>query len=198
MLYEAEGGDSVVMPKNEPILLYHGSYCEVSSPDLSRCSRYKDFGRGFYLTTSREQAERFSRTSLKKAIANGLADESRLYGVVSCFECAETELSGLRIRAFEDADSDWLLCVAGHRKRLNDIIEKYRDYDVIIGKIADDATNAAITAYLSGVYGPLGSEKAAEFCIGMLLPNRLKDQLCFRTEAALACLNFTGSCKIWK
>lgn len=40
------------------IVLYHGSYCIVENPDLSKCAIYKDFGRGFYLTTSKEQADR--------------------------------------------------------------------------------------------------------------------------------------------
>ena len=38
------------------MILYHGSYCVVKNPDLEKCAMYKDFGRGFYLTTSKEQA----------------------------------------------------------------------------------------------------------------------------------------------
>ena len=34
------------------ILLYHGSYSEISSIDLLYGRRSLDFGRGFYLTTS--------------------------------------------------------------------------------------------------------------------------------------------------
>ena len=36
------------------MILYHGSYCIVENPDLQKCAMYKDFGRGFYLTTSKE------------------------------------------------------------------------------------------------------------------------------------------------
>ena len=36
------------------IILYHGSYVAVEKPELERCYPYKDFGRGFYLTTSQE------------------------------------------------------------------------------------------------------------------------------------------------
>lgn len=53
------------------MLLYHGSYCEVQIPDLNRCAKYKDFGRGFYLTASKKQAENFAKISTRKAIANG-------------------------------------------------------------------------------------------------------------------------------
>ena len=38
-------------------VLYHGSYCEVKEPDLAKCAKKKDFGQGFYLTTSKEQAD---------------------------------------------------------------------------------------------------------------------------------------------
>ena len=38
-------------------ILYHGSYCVVENPDLEKCAKYKDFGRGFYLTSSKEQAK---------------------------------------------------------------------------------------------------------------------------------------------
>ena len=38
------------------MLLYHGSNQEITSIDLSFCKPYKDFGRGFYLTTIEEQA----------------------------------------------------------------------------------------------------------------------------------------------
>ena len=33
------------------MVLYHGSYCVVENPDLEKCAAFKDFGRGFYLTS---------------------------------------------------------------------------------------------------------------------------------------------------
>ncbi len=38
------------------MLLYHGSYTEVRDIDLSRCNEGLDFGKGFYVTSSYEQA----------------------------------------------------------------------------------------------------------------------------------------------
>ena len=38
---------------------------------------------------------------------------------------------------------------------------------------------------------------ADDFCIKQLSPNKLKDQYCFKTEAAIACLKFVESEKIW-
>ena len=130
-------------------VLYLGSYCEVKEPDIAKCTKRKDFGQGFYLTTSKEQAESFLRTSIVKAIATGTIER----------EMAK--------------------------------------YDIIAGKIADDATNATLTAYLAGAFGTAGDQEADDFCIKQLLPNKLKDQYCFKTEAAIECLKFVKGEKIW-
>ena len=49
------------------LILYHGSYCEVKEPDLKKCAKKKDFGQGFYLTTSKEQTKR--RTLTTKSVS---------------------------------------------------------------------------------------------------------------------------------
>ena len=50
------------------ILLYHGSYAEISSIDLSYSRSSLDFGKGFYLTTSYEQALNYIPSAVKKNI----------------------------------------------------------------------------------------------------------------------------------
>ena len=96
-------------------VLYHGSYCEVKSQILPNVQREKDFGQGFYLTTSKEQAESFLRTSIAKAIATGTIEEGQKFGYISTFEF---NLSGnLETHIFENADVDWLHCIAAHRKK---------------------------------------------------------------------------------
>ena len=178
-------------------VLYHGSYCEVKEPDLAKCAKRKDFGQGFYLTTSKEQAESFLRTSIAKAIATGTIEEGQKFGYISTFEF---NLSGnLETHIFESADVDWLHCIAAHRKKKM-FIEVEREMarsDIIAGKIADDATNATLTAYLAGAFGTAGDKEADDFCIRQLLPNKLKDQYCFKTEAAIECLKFVKGEKIW-
>lgn len=96
-------------------VLYHGSYCEVKEPDLAKCAKRKDFGQGFYLTTSKEQAESFLRTSIVKAIATGTIEEGQKYGYISTFEFKLSE--NLETHIFENADVDWLHCIAAHRKK---------------------------------------------------------------------------------
>ena len=58
----------------DSLVLYHGSYCAVENPDLAKCALYKDFGQGFYLTTSKAQA-------IKQAAKTGIGDRK----VCLCF-----------------------------------------------------------------------------------------------------------------
>ena len=97
------------------LLLYHGSYCEVKEPDLEKCAKRKDFGQGFYLTSSKEQAESFLKTSIVKAIATGKIENNQNYGYISTFEVKLSK--ELKVQVFEEADVDWLHCVAAHRKK---------------------------------------------------------------------------------
>lgn len=62
------------------MVLYHGSNTDIKVIDLAMCRPYKDFGRGFYLTVMKEQAEK---------MANRVA---RIYGgapVLNIFEIDE-------------------------------------------------------------------------------------------------------------
>lgn len=177
--------------------LYHGSYVEVRSPDIEKCADYKDFGRGFYLTTSKEQAISFARLSTAKAKVSGKIDTNQDYGVISAYSVGD--LSCLSQKYYESADIDWLHCIVGHRKKdtFNQIVNELKDYDLIAGKIANDSTNATITAYMSNTFGAIGSDRADQICIELLLPNRLENQFCFRTPTAIKCLEFIGSEKVW-
>jgi hypothetical protein len=106
---------------------------------------------------------------------------------------------GLAVFDYPSADVDWLHCVVGHRRNRSfpAIVKQTQKYDVICGKIANDNTNITITAYLDGLYGEIGSEQADSICVSLLLPNRLQDQFCFRTDKALNTLRFEGSEQVW-
>lgn len=40
------------------MLLYHGGNIDIKEIDLAMCRPYKDFGKGFYLTVMKDQAEK--------------------------------------------------------------------------------------------------------------------------------------------
>ena len=179
------------------MLLYHGSYCAVPKPDLSKCTPHKDFGLGFYVTTSKEQAERFVPSAIRKAQRFGTLSEETEYGVVTAYRFSI--VPGLRLCEFETADVKWLHCIAAHRQKtaFNEIRTGMEMYDVIAGKIANDQTNATLTAYLAGLYGELGSAEADEACIKRLMPERLENQICLRSQPALDALIYEGEEKVW-
>lgn len=175
------------------IVLYHGSYCVVENPDLDKCAMYKDFGQGFYLTTSKEQAKSFAKISATKAKAKGIISYSEKFAQISFFKV--NGVCSLNSYSFKTADVDWLHCVVAHRRNgsFEEIKKSMLVYDVISGKIANDDTNATIIAYMNNVFGAMGSEQADKMCISLLLPERLKDQFCFRSEKAISTLEFLKS-----
>lgn len=175
------------------MILYHGSYCAVENPDLDKCARLKDFGQGFYLTTSKEQAQSFAKISASKAKSRGLIPAQERFAYVSSFKV--TDIAGLKTFSFETANVEWLHCVVAHRRNniFGEIRNRMSTYDVVSGKIANDDTNATILAYMGNVYGPMGSMQADNICISLLLPERLHDQFCFRSVNALSKLQFIKS-----
>ena len=77
------------------MLLYHGSTMAVRKPTVSRGRANTDFGKGFYTTTSREQAEKWARIKRDREGGNARA-------VVSVFEIDDDILNG---RSFKDRKS---------------------------------------------------------------------------------------------
>ena len=181
------------MKLNNKMLLFHGSYTIVEKIRLEKCSDGKDFGRGFYISSNAVQARQFIPTSLAKAQRFGDASLTQNYGFVSSFRYHD---DGLKVYEFETTNREWLWFIAQNRrpvlaKQLAGKVDSAAfDADVIIGKIANDKTNATIIAYLNGLYGDILSERAVSFAIEELMPNKLEDQFCFLTQKAVNCLEF--------
>ena len=156
--------------------LYHGSNLEIQSPKLLKNQRPLDFGRGFYTTSSLEQAEKWAKrtTFIRKS---GEA-------VVSCYSLDEGSMGGLKILHFLRPDSVWLDYVAKNRKD----IHSTDSYDLVIGPVANDQTFPTILLYLDGYID-------AESAVRQLLPQKLKDQYTFKTEKALSLLKFEKAIK---
>lgn len=175
------------------MLLYHGSFTEVSRIDLCKCKQGKDFGRGFYLTSSYEQAKGFIPLSINKQINEGNLPLGYHTGFISVFRYhASPEVL---IHTFESANKDWLHFVAANRRSalFPEIKQLYAKYDIVAGKIANDRTARTLQLYTSGGYGEPGSPAADEIAIMTLLPNRLEDQFCFCNEKAIGTLEFLRS-----
>lgn len=100
------------------MIVYHGGTEIIRNPDIKFSKKYLDFGRGFYLTTYKEQAEKWAK---RRSMRN------REKAVVNIYELSEN-LSEYNIIYFND-DELWLNFVCDCR-RGKDI---YKQYDAIIG-----------------------------------------------------------------
>ena len=79
-------------------------------------------------------------------------------------------------------------------KEAEEFITQHGTIDIIGGKIADDQTAHTLQQYIGGVdFGIPGTPKADKIAIEKLLPNRLKDQFCFRTQDAINHLEYIRS-----
>lgn len=154
------------------MLLYHGSNVEVSNPQILESDRRLDFGKGFYLTSSFEQAKRWAELTVKRR-ETGKA-------TVSVFEFDENSVSDLKILHFTQAQKEWLEYVSMNRK--NQIIPN-DNYDIVIGPVANDRTMPVISLYFAEIYD-------IEETIKRLMPQKLCDQYTFRTEKAIKKLKF--------
>lgn len=174
------------------MILYHASFKIVHDVDLSYCRDGLDFGKGFYLTTSKDQAKRFVKNAVGRAILNKKIKKQK-YGYINVFKYINNDKINEKI--FLNANSEWLHFVAKNRNGNIKIKTDDVKYDVVGGKIANDFTARTISTYISGGYGDIGSKEADEMAIKILLPNKLKDQYCFLTKKSLKNLLYVKSIK---
>ena len=172
------------------ITLYHASYKPVETIDLSVCRKRNDFGQGFYLTTNREQAERFVKTSILKSGQDLKSGYVNLYRM--------SDFQGLKRHEFITTDEEWLHCVCSFRRTdlFPYVASEWEAYDVLIGKIANDDTMTTITIYLQNGYGDFGTDEAINIAINTLKPHRLHDQVCLKTEISLSKIEFIEACEV--
>lgn len=155
------------------MLLYHGSTMAVRKPIVSRGRGKTDFGKGFYTTTSREQAEKWAKIK-RDRMGDGA------HAIVSVFELDDAVLNNpaYHTRHFDGATAEWLDFVVGNRRG-----EVHHNFDLIMGPVANDKLYATITLYENGILD-------ANAAIEQLNTHQLFDQLSFHTTKACKLLTF--------
>ena len=157
-----------------PDALFHGSAVEFKRIDVSKGRGRKDFGKGFYMAFSSDQAigmmHKKFRESVSRRQDHSLGTfKEKLYRI----ELNRALLQDLRVKVFDVADMEWLDFILMCRP-LDGVPH---DYDVVIGPTADDDTNRALKFYYDGTYGDPGSKEAKEMLLRVLETDKLGTQL---------------------
>ena len=125
------------------MILYHGSNIEIDKIDLTKSKPYKDFGKGFYLSADKQQAQRMAeqRTSI---ILEGKPTLNK-------YQFDETILddNSLKILCFEEYSEDWANFVLKNRDF--NIEQPCHNYDIVYGPIADDGVTFQLRRYKTGM-----------------------------------------------
>ena len=159
------------------MIVYHGGTDEIKAPVIRFSSSSRDFGKGFYCTDIRNQAERWAirqgRIRRKTSILN-------LYD----FNLEKAKID-LNIKIFTDYIIDWLELIIKCRKDLN-----YKhNFDIVYGKIANDDVGETVQAVINGLMPP-------DFALQKLNFMHANNQYCFCTEESLTYIKYIESVKL--
>lgn len=148
------------------IQLYHGSYLQVSRPDLAFSRSNLDFGKGFYATPVRDQAERWAdraRRRYNSAILN-----------IYRFDLEGAIATGFSFKEFPEYDEEWLDFVMANRRGVST-----HNFDIVRGGVANDKVFNTIELYFGGL---IDKEKALDR-LKFEHPNQ---QICILNEKVIA------------
>jgi len=166
------------------MLLFHGSNMDIRVIDLAMCRPYKDFGRGFYLTVMKEQAEKMAKRVA--GIYGGLP-------ILNVFEIDDSFVNSddLNIKDFGvETSEEWARFVMNNRSR------KFTDfsspecnfdnkYDIVIGPIADDDMAVLFRQYENGII-------SFENMVSGMMYKETSNQYSFHNERAIRLLKKVG------
>lgn len=154
------------------MILYHGTNIDFDEIDLGRSNPFKDFGKGFYLTDIRTQAEELAR---KRMIRDGGSQ------IVQVYEFDEALLAdpSLKSKKFDGPTAEWAEFIYRNRNRSESVFK--HDYDIVIGSIADDGVAYLLSRYQEGSF-------TIEELADQLKYKRLNSQYYFGTARAISLL----------
>ena len=162
------------------MLLYHGSNQEIVTVDLSCCKPYKDFGRGFYLTTIEEQAKLMAKRT------------ARIFGgfpavTAYTFDAMAMSEHDLSVKVFSEPTAEWALFVLNNRNRdfydHADLCSNHDNkFDIVTGPVANDDIALLFRTFANGYID-------MEALVNGMKYKNLSDQYSFHTERSIAFLS---------
>ncbi|KAI3344163.1 DUF3990 domain-containing protein [Clostridium botulinum] len=120
------------------MIVYHGGIDIIEKPNIAFSKKYLDFGCGFYVTTYKEQAEKWAKRRGMRSKAKPIVNRYNL----------SDDLINYNIMNFKEDDELWLKFICNCRKGE----EIYKEYDAIIGSVADDNVFKSVDMYFKGLW----------------------------------------------
>ena len=151
--------------------VYHGSIDKVEVPEIRESNRTLDYGRGFYTTTSYEQAESWVKRRMEEKQVS--------VGYVCVYELDESAHANLNALLFDSPTDEWVDFVMKNRTKKGFV----HDYDLVYGPVANDRVYAAFALYEGGLIDK-------RTLIKDLKTYKLVDQYLFHTPKALQYIRF--------
>lgn len=150
--------------------LYHGTISDINQIDVSLGRGRKDFGKGFYMSTSKQQAIGMMHKKFREAVRRSRNKQSAAFSEnLYQITLNEQMLQQIKIKIFEHANSEWLDFILLCREDGN----TPHDYDLVVGPTADDDTAFCLKAYWDGLYGKVGSPEAKQTLLSNLETDNL-------------------------
>ena len=155
--------------------LLHGSYLEISAPDLSKCKVHNDFGKGFYLTPNWKRAWQMGRRSCRLHHGSITVNAFLFYPKLSVQK-------GLSIKVFDGFTPEWAKFVLLNREGA----DFKHGYDVVVGPVADAIVDQEIERYKEEFGADyLTDVHLAEFAARISQFGNEYVQYCFCTQKAI-------------
>ena len=149
------------------MILYHGSNCNFNQIDLKKSKNNRDFGKGFYTTTIKEQAQQWGYTMYNRLGGDGIF----LYE----YEFSPSpELTTLRFLEISDEWFDFIL-----KNRTTGDLQ--HEFDFVQGPVADDKIFLTITGFIDGIF-------SREEAMQRLRYSKTSDQVSLHTVKAISFL----------
>lgn len=146
--------------------LFHGSYVPVKTPLVKLGRKKVDFGKGFYLTKLRQQAESWAVTIAERKGRNASPTLS-----VFTLDDDAIKAGAYNIKTFKSYDLEWLEYVVNCRR--GGVLQ--HQFDMVEGGVANDNVIDTVEDYENGII-------TAEQALGQLRYKAVNHQICILSQ----------------
>jgi hypothetical protein len=153
--------------KEKRVTLYHGSNQDFETVDLAKAKNRRDFGRGFYTTTIREQALQWGYNMYNRFKGSG----------IFLYEFDFSPSPDLKSKQFSNICDEWFAFILSNR--VSDILR--HDFDYVQGPVANDKTVLTITGFIDGLFTREEAMRRLRFA-------KANDQVSLHTQKAVSLL----------